>query len=63
MWVTKNLQDSTFRAEQRTICTAAVRAGMAIRWLEVPGGHSWYVGAAALQRSLPWLATRMGLTR
>lgn len=56
-------QDRIFRAEQRTIQAAAVRAGISIRWLEVPGGHSWYVGAAALQRSLPWLAARMGLTR
>lgn len=56
-------QDGMFAAEQRTIQAAAIRAGLAIRWLEVPGGHSWHVGSAALERSLPWLATRMALTR
>lgn len=50
-------------AEQHEVQTAAVRAGIPIRWLVVPGGHSWYAATAGLERSLPWLAARMGLTR
>lgn len=57
------VEDRVFSVDQRAIQSVAIGAGMSIRWLEVAGGHSWYVGAAALQQSLPWLATRMGLTR
>lgn len=55
--------DHVFGADQRAIQTVAIRAGISIHWLEVPGGHSWYVGAGALEQSLPWLAARMGLPR
>lgn len=55
--------DHIYLPQQRHIQNAAVGAGVPIRWLEVPGAHSWRVAVAGLQQSLPWLSTRMGLTR
>lgn len=53
--------DATYRPQAQTVVAAATKAGMAIRYLELPGGHSWAVWGAGLEQSLPWLATRLGL--
>lgn len=37
-------------------------AGMAVGYLELPGGHDWRVWSTGLTRELPWLAQRVGLT-
>ncbi|MBF6435867.1 esterase [Nocardia cyriacigeorgica] len=36
-------------------------AGMAVGYLELPGGHDWRVWSTGLARELPWLAQRVGL--
>lgn len=54
--------DHLYVPQQRHIQSAAVGAGVSIRWLEVPGAHSWRVAVAGLQQTLPWLSIRMGLT-
>ncbi len=56
-------RDAVFASQQHHVQAVAVKAGMSIGWLEVPGGHSWHVAVAALRQALPWLSTRMGLTR
>ncbi|MBF6517886.1 esterase [Nocardia cyriacigeorgica] len=36
-------------------------AGMAVGYLELPGGHDWRVWSTGLARELPWVAQRIGL--
>lgn len=54
--------DTTYRPEAQLVFAATRAAGMSITYLELPGPHSWQVWGPGLQRSLPWLATRTGLT-
>ncbi|MBW0115076.1 alpha/beta hydrolase [Pseudonocardia abyssalis] len=54
--------DSLFRPQAQQVADAARRAGMQIEYRELPGGHDWRVWAPGLETSLPWLATRTGLT-
>jgi enterochelin esterase-like enzyme len=56
-------RDSTYRPQQRRVHAACQAAGMQVAWLDLPGGHSWSVWGPGLQRSLPWLATRTGMTQ
>ncbi|MFD2415160.1 alpha/beta hydrolase [Amycolatopsis pigmentata] len=53
--------DGEYRQQQREVYTVASRAGLDVRWLEVPGGHSWQAWGAGLEQSLDWLARRTGL--
>ncbi|RGP46757.1 alpha/beta hydrolase [Rhodococcus sp. ADH] len=48
--------------QARHVRDATTAAGMSVRYLELPGGHSWYVWGPGLEQSLPWLATRVNLT-
>jgi enterochelin esterase-like enzyme len=54
--------DREYLPQQRTVRAACERAGMTVRWWELPGGHTWQVWGEGLVVALPVLATRMGLT-
>ncbi len=54
--------DAIYRPQAQQVLAATRGAGMDIRYLELPGGHSWYVWRPGLAQSLPWLASRTGLT-
>lgn len=49
------------RPQAQHVAAATAAAGMTIRYVELPGGHSWYVWGPGLERTLPWLSTRVGL--
>ncbi|MCJ0901995.1 esterase family protein [Rhodococcus sp. ARC_M6] len=53
--------DNEFKPGQQKIYDAAKVAGMDVKYLELPGGHSFVVWSAALQKELTWLSQRMGL--
>ncbi|MFI9812959.1 alpha/beta hydrolase [Saccharothrix variisporea] len=55
--------DVYYRDEDRKVYEACQRAGMDVRWAELPGGHDWNVWRPGLYDSLPWLAQRTGLAR
>jgi S-formylglutathione hydrolase FrmB len=55
-------EDRVYRAQQQHVFAACRAAGMDVRFLELPGGHTWHVWAPGLERSLPWLGARLGLT-
>lgn len=54
--------DPTYQPQAQVVLAATRAAGMTMTYLELPGGHSFEVWSAALRESLPWLATRTGLT-
>lgn len=54
--------DTTFRPQAQTVLAALQNAGVPTGYLELPGGHSWQVWRAGFAQSLPFLATRTGLT-
>jgi S-formylglutathione hydrolase FrmB len=54
--------DRMYRSQQQHVFAACRAAGMDVSWLELPGGHTWQVWAPGLERSLPWLGVRLGLT-
>ncbi|MFE3293150.1 alpha/beta hydrolase [Rhodococcus sp. NPDC059234] len=54
--------DKDFKPGVHTLYEAAQRAGMDVRLVELPGGHSFAVWSAGLEQELGWLSTRMGLT-
>ncbi|NMM84476.1 esterase [Rhodococcus sp. SRB_17] len=53
--------DKDFKPGQQKVYDAAKAAGMDVKYLELPGGHSFVVWSAALQKELTWLSQRMGL--
>ena len=53
--------DRDFKPGQRKVYEAARKAGMDVRYVEVPGGHSFAVWSAGLEGQLGWLAQRLGL--
>jgi S-formylglutathione hydrolase FrmB len=53
--------DAVFRPQQHRVFAACRAAGMDVHWLELPGGHSWRVWGPALEQTLPWLGSRLGL--
>lgn len=55
--------DATYRQGDAEVFDACRRAGMDVRWRELPGGHDWTVWRPGLYDSLPWLAERTGLSR
>ncbi|GAA0208251.1 alpha/beta hydrolase-fold protein [Saccharothrix mutabilis subsp. mutabilis] len=61
--VVAGAQDVYYRDEDRKVFEACQRAGMDVRWAELPGGHDWNVWRPGLYDSLPWLARRTGLAR
>ncbi|MEU5687223.1 esterase [Streptomyces venezuelae] len=60
--VVAGTDDSTYRPQALKVYAAAKKAGMRVELVELPGGHSWQVWRPGLERQLPWLASRTGLT-
>ena len=54
--------DRTYGPQAQRVLAATTAAGVDVRYLELPGGHSWSVWGPGLSQSLPWLGTRLGLT-
>jgi S-formylglutathione hydrolase FrmB len=55
--------DADYRPGAQKVFQAAKDAGMDVQYLEVPGGHSFAVWSAGLEKETPWLAQRLGLIR
>ena len=53
--------DRVYQSQLQRVAASSTAAGISVNWVRVPGQHSWYVATTALARSMPWLATRMGL--
>ncbi|OBJ36576.1 hypothetical protein A5630_06915 [Mycolicibacterium mucogenicum] len=53
--------DDESRTAARTVLQAARTAALNAHYTQVPGSHDWGAARAALDRELPWLATRIGL--
>jgi S-formylglutathione hydrolase FrmB len=53
--------DIEFRSQARTAADEARGAGMSVGLVEFPGGHSWALATDALDRAVPWLASRGGI--
>ncbi|GGU48343.1 alpha/beta hydrolase [Lentzea flava] len=54
--------DLLYRQANAEVFEACRRAGMDVRWKELPGAHDWNVWRPGLYDSLPWLAARTGLS-
>ncbi|WP_051581385.1 alpha/beta hydrolase [Pseudonocardia acaciae] len=54
-------QDGDYLAGARRVAASARAAGMQVRYLEPPGGHSWTVAVAALGAALPLITPALGL--
>ncbi|GGK99181.1 alpha/beta hydrolase [Nocardia jinanensis] len=55
------LGDREYRAGLERLAAAARAAGMDVHVTELPGGHSFAVWSAGLEKELPWLGHRLGL--
>lgn len=53
--------DKRYNPDAHAVFDACRRAGMDVRWAQLPGGHTWAVWRPGLAHSLPWLAYRLGL--
>lgn len=54
-------RDTAARSDAAAVRDALTGAGATAAVTVLPGGHSWAVAGAALDRALPWLAARWGL--
>lgn len=59
--VVVGIADARYGPDGRRVRDALAAAGMPVRYLELPGGHSWQVWAEALRQLLPFVAARSGL--
>lgn len=55
--------DKHYLPQARRVFAAGEAAGMRMRFIEVPGKHSWPVWAAGFRQCLPWLGSLTGITR
>lgn len=53
--------DPEYRDAAQRLFAAAQAAGMDVQYVEVPGGHSFEVWSAGLQKEIGWLSERMGI--
>lgn len=53
--------DNEFKPGQQKVYEAAKAAGMDVRYLEIPGGHSFAVWSAGVEQELLWISQRLGL--
>jgi enterochelin esterase-like enzyme len=53
--------DNKYGTELDPLYTAARNAGMHVRFVKVPGGHSWRMWSTELPRQIPWLMRMAGL--
>lgn len=56
------LDDREYRAGVEQLTAAARAAGMDVHLTELPGGHTFSLWSAALEKEMPWLSRRLGLT-
>jgi S-formylglutathione hydrolase FrmB len=54
--------DPVYTPQQRKMYLAARHAAMNVTFMELPGGHSWRVWRAGLERNVAWLASTLGIT-
>jgi S-formylglutathione hydrolase FrmB len=54
--------DSEYRPGVEQLAASAKAAGMDVHLTELPGSHSFEVWSAGLEKELPWLSRRLGLT-
>jgi enterochelin esterase-like enzyme len=59
--VVAGADDPRYRPQAQRVYAALLAAGIATRYVELPGGHSWVVWSEGLRHELPFLATRTGL--
>lgn len=62
-FISAGRDDPEYGPQAARVVAATKAAGMDIQYVKLPGGHSWTVWAAALERSIPFLARRVGLVR
>ena len=55
-------QDTQYLPEAKQVFAACQAAGMDVQLHVRPGGHSFEVWGPGLEETLPWLATRLGMT-
>lgn len=55
--------DTEFGPQARTVIAALQAAKVPATLTVLPGGHTWDVWGPGLDLELPWLASRMGITR
>jgi S-formylglutathione hydrolase FrmB len=55
-------QDTVYGPQAQRVLAACRAAGMDVRLVLKPGGHTWDVWGPGLQDALPWLAGRLGMT-
>lgn len=55
------LADTEYRAALERLAAAAHDAGMDVHLTELPGGHSFAVWSAGLEKEMPWLGHRLGI--
>lgn len=60
-FVVAGAHDERYRPAARRVHAALRRAAVDVRYVELPGGHSWRVWGPGLRRALPFLAVRGGL--
>lgn len=56
-------QDREFRPDAETVLAALRSANVPVIFTEMPGSHTWGVWGPGLEATLPWLGTRLGLSR
>ncbi|MPQ96752.1 esterase [Modestobacter sp. I12A-02628] len=61
-FVTVGSDDTDYRPQAMVVRDALSKAGVAVTYQELPGGHSWAVWGPSLTAALPWFATRAELT-
>jgi S-formylglutathione hydrolase FrmB len=54
--------DATYRPQADKVAKQCRRAGMAVEYRQLPGGHDWRVWRPGLETTLPWLSARLHLT-
>jgi acetyl esterase/lipase len=55
--------DAEYRPQAERVAAALAAAGVPAPLTVLPGAHTWDVWGPGLEVSLPWLGTRLGLTR
>ncbi len=57
------ISDSEYGPQTKAVYAATKAAAMNVQYIELPGGHDFPLWSAALEASIPWLSSRLGLTR
>lgn len=60
-FIVAGADDAEYGPQAKRVHDATTAAGVNVKYLELPGGHTWQVWGVGLERSLPFLASRTGL--